>query len=81
MSLTIDKNIDEISVSQSGAIFCREVSLIFENGVEIAKTYNRFCLTPGQNTTSLPANVVAICNTVWTQEVIDAYNAQNAFGG
>jgi hypothetical protein len=49
-----------------------------EDGNEISKTYHRTSLTPGQDLTGQPANVVAICNVAWTQEVIDAYNAQVA---
>jgi hypothetical protein len=83
MSLTVNKTIDEISVVANGAVFFRETSRIYEDGNEIAKTYNRQCLPPGHDLTGVPANVAAICQTAWTQEVIDAYNAQlaaNALG-
>ena len=33
-------------------------------------------LTPGQNLTGIPANVVAICNAAWTPSVIAAYQEQ-----
>jgi len=49
-----------------------------EDGNQLSQTYHRSSLTPGQDLTNIPANVVAICNTVWTAEVIAAYQAQLA---
>jgi hypothetical protein len=46
-----------------------------EDGNQISQTYHRSSLIPGQDMTGVPANVVAICNTVWTAEVIAAYQA------
>jgi hypothetical protein len=46
--------------------------------VELTKTYHRTSLTPGQDLTGQPAQVVAIANTVWTAEVIAAYQAMLA---
>ena len=71
---TID--IDQITVTENGIVLYREVTRIMEDGNELSKTYHRSSLTPGQDLTDIPANVVAICNAAWTQEVIDAYNAQ-----
>jgi hypothetical protein len=44
-----------------------------EDGNQISQTYHRSILTPAQDLTGVPANVVAICNTVWTEAVIEAY--------
>jgi len=41
----------------------------------LTKTYHRNSLTPAQDLTGVPEKVVAICNTAWTQDVIDAYKA------
>jgi hypothetical protein len=49
-----------------------------EDGNQISQTYHRSSLTPAQDLTGVPANVVAICNTVWTAEVIAAYQAAQA---
>jgi len=48
------------------------------DGNELSKTYHRSSLTPGQDLTGIPANVVAHCNVAWTAEVIAAYQAQVA---
>jgi hypothetical protein len=45
---------------------------------DLTKTYHRSSLTPGQDLTGQPAQVVAIANTVWTPEVISAYQAMLA---
>ena len=76
MSLTKTKVIDQITVTENGIVLYREATRIMEDGNEISKTYHRSSLTPGQDLTGKPENVVAICNVAWTQEVIDAYNAQ-----
>jgi len=56
----------------------REATRILKDGDEIAKTYHRSSLTPGQDLTGQPANVVAICNAAWTDAVVAAYQAQIA---
>ena len=75
MSLTKSTVIDQITVTENGLIMYREATRIMENDVELTKTYHRSSLTPAQDLTGVPANVVAICNTVWTAEVIAAYQA------
>jgi len=77
MSLTKQTVVDQITVTENGIIYFREATRIMEDGKELSKTYNRISLTPAQDLTGVPANVVAICNTVWTAEVIAAYQASN----
>ena len=76
MSLTKTTNIDQITVNENGTVLYREATRIMEDGNELSKTYHRSSLTPGQDLTGVPANVVAICNVAWTAEVIAAYQAQ-----
>ena len=75
MSLTKQTVIDQITVTENGIILYREATRIMEDGNQISQTYHRSSLTPAQDLTGVPANVVAICNTVWTAEVIAAYQA------
>jgi len=75
MSLNKTTCVDQITVEQNGVIFFREAICITENNIELSKTYQHTSLTPAQDLTGVPANVVAICNTVWTPEVIAAYQA------
>jgi hypothetical protein len=78
MSLTKTTAIDQITVTEDGTVLYREATKILENDVEISKQYHRSSLTPAQDLTGIPANVVAICNTVWTEAVISAYQAAQA---
>ena len=78
MSLTKQVVIDQITVTENGIILYREATRIMEDGNQISQTYHRSSLTPAQDLTGVPANVVAICNTVWTAEVIAAYQAAQA---
>jgi hypothetical protein len=78
MSLTKTTTVDQITVTENGIVLYREATRIMEDGNQISQTYHRTSLTPGQDLTGQPANVVAICNAAWTQGVVDAYNAQVA---
>jgi hypothetical protein len=78
MALTKETNIDQITVTENGIVLYREATRIMEDGVELTKKYHRTSLTPGQDLTGQPANVVAICNTAWTPEVVSAYQAYQA---
>jgi hypothetical protein len=75
MSLTKTTTVDQITVNENGVVLYREATRIMEEGNQISQTYHRSSLTPAQDLTGVPANVVAICNTVWTAEVIAAYQA------
>ena len=78
MSLTKTTNVDQITVTENGIVLYREATRIMEDGNELSKTYHRSSLTPAQDLTGQPANVVAICNAAWTADVVSAYQAQVA---
>jgi len=78
MSLTKQTVIDQITVTEDGTILYREATKIMEDGIELSKTYHRSSLTPAQDLTGVPTNVVAICNAAWTAEVVAAYQAAQA---
>jgi len=69
---------NQITVTENGIVLYREATRIMEDGNELSKTYHRSSLTPGQDLTGIPANVVAHCNVAWTAEVVAAYQAQVA---
>jgi len=75
MSLTKSVAIDQITVTENGVVLYREATRVLEDGVELSKTYHRSSLVPGQDISSVPANVQSICNAAWTPEVIAAYQA------
>ena len=78
MALTKEIVDDQITVNENGTVLYREATRIMEDGNQISQTYHRSSLTPAQDLTGVPANVVAICNTAWTAEVIAAYQAAQA---
>jgi len=78
MAITKEKVIDQITVTENGIVLYREATRIMEDGQQLSQTYHRTSLTPAQDLTGQPANVVAICNVAWTPEVIAAYQAQMA---
>ncbi len=78
MAITKEKVIDQITVTENGIVLYREATRIMEDGEQLSQTYHRTSLTPAQDLTGQPANVVAICNVAWTPEVVAAYQAQVA---
>ena len=78
MALTKTTVVDQITVTENGIVLYREATRIIEDGNQISQTYHRTSLTPAQDLTGQPANVVAICNAAWTPEVIAAYQAAQA---
>jgi hypothetical protein len=68
--------IDKIEVLESGTVQIRQVTKIIEDGAELSRSFHRWALSPGQNIADQDPRVQAICNAVWTPEVVSAY--QNA---
>jgi hypothetical protein len=73
MSLTKTISVDQITITEDGTIFYREVTRILENNVELSKNYYRSSIAPGQDLSNVPSNVVTICDVVWTPEIIATY--------
>ena len=78
MSITKATTVDQILVAENGSVLYREATRIMEDGKQLSQTYHRSSLTPAQDLTGIPDNVVAICNAAWTAEVIAAYQAAQA---
>ena len=78
MSIAKTTTVDQILVEENGIVLYREATRIMEDGNQLSQTYHRSSLTPAQDLTGVPANVVAICNAAWTAECIAAYQAAQA---
>jgi len=79
MTLASSTIIDKTEVLQDGTIQIRQAEIITKDGVEIARNFHRWVRHPGDTEAqSDPAPVPAIASAVWTQEVISAYQAQQA---
>jgi hypothetical protein len=75
MAITKETIVDEITIGLNGVIGYRESTRWIEDGVASSATFFRNTLSPGQELTNIPEKVVAVCNVMWTPEVIAAYQA------
>lgn len=75
MALTERNIIDKIEVLENGIIQVRRADIVERDGVEIAKSYHRWTLTPGQDLTGQDQRVADVANAVWTAEVVSTYLA------
>jgi hypothetical protein len=75
-TFTETKVIDQITVTENGIVLYREATRISKDGVQIAQTFHRTSLTPGQDYSDQPDNVKAICQATHTPAVVAAYEAQ-----
>lgn len=73
MSLNETKKIDKIEILENCKIQIREAIVIEKEGVEIAKTFRRYVLSPGDNLDNEEDRVVSIAKAIWTEEVISNY--------
>ena len=75
MALTEKNIVDLVELVQSNHIQVRTANIIEKDGVEIAKSFHRHVLAPGDDVSGQDPKVQAIANAVWTEEVIAAYQA------
>jgi hypothetical protein len=73
MALIEKTIIDKIELTEINTIQIRTATIIEKDGVEIAKTYYRHSLSPGDDVSNQDARVQSIANAIWTDEVINAY--------
>jgi hypothetical protein len=75
MALIEKQIVDLVELVQSNHIQVRTANIIEKDGTEIARTFHRHVLSPGDDVTNQDPKVQAIANAVWTEEVIAAYQA------
>jgi hypothetical protein len=73
MALIEKQIIYKIELTEVNTIQIRTATSIIKNGTEIAKTFHRHVLSPGDDITNEDARVQAIANAIWTEEVINNY--------
>ena len=66
---------DKVEVLLNGSIQVRRRDQILKDGVEVAATYHRHVVNPGDDVSNEDPRVIAIAEVVWTDEVIAAYQA------
>ena len=75
MALTEIIKVDQVELTEVNTIQVRTATIIKKDDVEIAKTYHRHVVAPGDDVTNEDPKVQAIANAIWTEEVIAAYQA------
>ena len=75
MALTENTSIDQIEIVGDWNIQVRQATTIEKDGVQVARNFHRWVLTPDMDISSQEQRVQDICNAAWTPEVIAAYNA------
>ena len=78
MALTEETLNDKIEVVSKGSWSCvqvRTATVIKRDDVEISRSFHRHVVMPDADLSAEDADVSAICTTVFTQAVKDAYAA------
>jgi urease accessory protein UreE len=73
MALEEKSVVDKIEVLLSGQIQVRRRDQILKDGVEVAASFHRHVINPGDDVTNEDPRVAAIAAATWTEEVIAAY--------
>ena len=79
MAITKETQIGKIEVV--GKYKCVQVRtdiVVMEDGEELSRKYHRHSLMPDADISNEHAEVQAVCNAVWTQDVKDAYETFKA---
>jgi len=77
MALIEKQIIDKIEVvgDVHPMVQVRRADVIAKDGVEIARSFHRHVLAPGDDISGEDPKVQAVCNAVWTDDVVAAYQA------
>ena len=75
MALIEKQIVDLVEIVENSTIQVRTANIIEKDGTEIARTFHRHVLSPGDSIVNEDPKVQAIANAVWTEEVIAAYQA------
>ena len=75
MALTERTEIDQIEIVRDWNIQVRQETTIEKDGVQVARTFHRWVLTPDSDISTQESKVQAIANAAWTTEVKAAYKA------
>jgi hypothetical protein len=75
MALIEKTLVDKVELVENNSIQVRTATIIERDGTEIAKTFHRHVVVPGDNVSNEDPKVQTIANAIWTEEVIAAYQA------
>jgi hypothetical protein len=78
MALTESTSIDRIEIQGDWNIQVRQATVIEKDGVQVARSFHRWVLTPDMDISGQEQKVQDICNVAWTDEVKSAYETFKA---
>jgi urease accessory protein UreE len=73
MALEEKSVVDKVEVLLNGSIQVRRRDQILKDGTEVAATYHRHVVNPGDDVSNEDPRVAAIAAATWTEEVVAAY--------
>ena len=74
MTITKETQIGKIEVvGKYKSVQVRTDTVVMEDGEELSRKYHRHSLSSDADISNENAEVQAVCNAVWTQDVKDAY--------
>jgi len=66
-----------VTINEDMILQVREDTVIFEDGVEISRVYNRYVAFPGVDVSSRSSIVQRLANLLWTPEVVEAWKIKD----
>lgn len=79
MALTESLEYDKIEVvGPYKAVQVRKATVIKKDDKELTRSFERYVLHPDQDISAEPAEVSAICNAAWTDEIKEAWKKYQA---
>lgn len=75
MALEEKSVVDKVEVLLNGSIQVRRRDQILKDGVEVASSFHRHVVNPGDDVSNEDPRVAAIAAATWTDEVVAAYQA------
>ena len=78
MALTENTQIDQIEIVRDFFVQVRQATVIEKDGVQVARSFHRWVLTPDMDISGQEQKVQDICNVAWTDEVKSAYETFKA---
>tara|TARA_R110002012_G_scaffold17790_1_gene66309 strand:+ start:1224 stop:1475 length:252 start_codon:yes stop_codon:yes gene_type:complete len=79
--MAIEKRIEHDKIEVVGeykAVQVREATVIIEDGKILTRSFHRYVLQPHDDISGQTAEIQAICNAAWTDEVKAAWTAHQA---
>tara|TARA_B100000073_G_scaffold289361_1_gene251711 strand:- start:135 stop:386 length:252 start_codon:yes stop_codon:yes gene_type:complete len=77
MALSETTEYDKIEVvGPHKVVQIRKALVIKKDGTELTRSYTRYVLQPDSDISAEPAEVSAVCNAVWTDEVKEAWKSR-----